>query len=607
MNSNYFHQVKLTLSLFTNKDKRTIFRVIILQTLFGLLDLLGVALIGIVGALAVRGIKSQEIGDRTGVILQFLQMEELKLQEQIIIISTVAVGTFIFKTLVTLYFSRKILFFLNAKGASITADLFRRIMQQPVEGVNSISIQETIWILNSGVNNLTVGILTNATTIISDFSLLLLLSLGLLIVDPITTFISFGIFTIIAIMLYFYSHKRMQYFGNIRANLDIKTNQQISQGLSSYREIFVKDRRNFYAEKIERNRHSYAVADAEMRFIPTISKYAVELAIVLGALIVAVLQFNLNDTSRAIAMLSLFIAASTRVAPAILRMQQGFVQLKGFIATSQPTFDLVASLSKSKLKEVNESNTKERSNAFLPTIKVKNMSFSYLNSNSEVLIDINLNLEAGKFLAIVGSSGAGKSTLVDLLLGILDPSYGEILVSEMKPLDAIRQFPGEIAYVPQDVSITEGTIKENIIIGYDDGEYSEQQIFEAIEIAQLGDFVNKCKEGIDTQVGDRGTSLSGGQRQRLGIARAVLSRPKLLVLDEATSSLDAESEAQISEAILRLKGQATVVVVAHRLSTVRNADEIIFLESGRIAGVGNFQELRKSIPEFEKQAQLMGL
>jgi ABC-type multidrug transport system fused ATPase/permease subunit len=607
MKSSYVQQVRLTLSLFTKRDRRVIKRIIVLQTMFSVLDLLGVALIGVVGALAVRGVKSQEAGDRTSTLLKLIHLENFTLREQIIGIGAFAVATFVFKTLITLYFSRKILFFLNIKGASITADLFKRIMQQPIDGVNARPIQETIWILNSGVHNLTVGILTSAITIVSDTSLLLLLGVGLVIVDPLTTFITFGTFTILGLILYFVSHNRMQHFGIIRSNLDIQTNQQISQGLTSYREIFVKNRREFYGQKIEKARQTYAIADAEMRFIPTISKYAIELAIVFGALIVSVLQFNLNDSSRAVAMLALFIAASTRVAPAILRIQQGFVQLKGFVATSKPTFDLISSLSRVTSRKLNDSRDSQSHGPFLPTIQVTNLSFSYPNTQFEVLTGINLQLEVGKTLAIVGASGSGKSTLVDLLLGVLNPSSGEVLVSGVNPLVAIQEYAGEIAYVPQDVSITNGSVRENITIGYDSEEFSDDQIREAICIAQLDEFVSNTKEGIDAQVGDRGTSLSGGQRQRLGIARALLSKPQLLILDEATSSLDAESETRISQAIQTLKGRTSIVIVAHRLSTVRHADKIIYLDRGKIVGEGNFQELRKLIPEFDHQSKLMGL
>lgn len=607
MKSNYLKQVKLTLTLFEDRDKKVIKRIIVLQTIFGLLDLIGVALVGVVGALAVRGVKSQEVGDRTSLILRIAHLENFNLRAQLLVIGSIAVGTFLFKTIVNLYYSRKILFFLNRRCAKISSNLFKQIMEQPIEIVNARPVQETIWILNSGVNSLAVGILTSAMTIVADFSLLILLGVGLTIVDPLTTLITFVVFSVLGLGLYAISHNRMQHFGIVRSRLDIQTNQQVSQGLTSYREIFVKNRRDFYTEKIQSARQMYALADAEMRFIPTVSKYAIELAIVIGALIVSILQFSINDSSRAVAMLALFLAASTRVAPAILRIQQGFVQLKGFVGTSKPALELIESLSKIEPRIELKLRQTESGKTFSPTIKVKNLNFTYLNSGREALQNINLELEPGKILAVVGASGAGKSTLVDLFLGILNPTSGEVLISDMAPGLAIRLYPGKIAYVPQDVSITNGSIRENITIGYEDNQFTDEEILEALKVAQLEEFVNQCEDGLNSQVGDRGTSLSGGQRQRLGIARALVSKPKLLILDEATSSLDAESEARISYAILRLKGQVSVVLVAHRLSTIRHADTIVFLKDGAIAGIGTFAELRESIPEFDRQARLMGL
>ena len=194
-----------------------------------------------------------------------------------------------------------------------------------------------------------------------------------------------------------------------------------------------------------------------------------------------------------------------------------------------------------------------------------------------------------------------------MILGVLKPDTGNVEIQGMPPEEAIRTWPGAIGYVPQDVMISNGSIKENVCLGYSTEEVKDADVWNALDLAQLGDFVRKLPDELSTQVGDRGAKLSGGQRQRLGIARALLTRPKLLVLDEATSSLDGETEANISEAIHALKGQVTVLLIAHRLSTVRESDVIHYLSDGDLIKSGTFNELRYLIPEFEKQAQLMGL
>jgi ABC-type multidrug transport system fused ATPase/permease subunit len=207
----------------------------------------------------------------------------------------------------------------------------------------------------------------------------------------------------------------------------------------------------------------------------------------------------------------------------------------------------------------------------------------------------------------VGPSGAGKTSLVDVLLGVLTQNSGSVLISGKHPLETIAKWPGAIAYVPQDVAMSAGTIKDNITLGFPDNSEDMELISSALRMAQLTNFVTALPQGLETQVGERGTKLSGGQRQRLGIARAMFTKPKLLVLDEATSALDGQTESDISTAILELKGKTTIVMIAHRLSTVRFADLVIYIDSGKISAMGTFDEVRSQVPDFEKQAQLMGL
>ena len=213
----------------------------------------------------------------------------------------------------------------------------------------------------------------------------------------------------------------------------------------------------------------------------------------------------------------------------------------------------------------------------------------------------------GKSLAVVGSSGAGKTSLVDVLLGILPSNSGVVSISGKPPLEAIATWPGAISYVPQAVTISNGSFRENVGLGFPKELATDELVWTALEVAQLSDYVRQLPRGLDTLVGERGARISGGQRQRLGIARAMFTRPKLLVLDEATSSLDGQTESDITDAIQGLKGSVAVVMIAHRLSTVRNADQVIFMDKGKILARGSFEEVRRAIPDFDNQAKLMGL
>jgi ABC-type multidrug transport system fused ATPase/permease subunit len=244
---------------------------------------------------------------------------------------------------------------------------------------------------------------------------------------------------------------------------------------------------------------------------------------------------------------------------------------------------------------------------FLPDIVINQVSFSYPNQKTPAISEINLTVPPGSSIAFVGLSGAGKTTMVDILMGILKPDIGSVLISGCSPSDAVTKWPGAVAYVPQDIAIASGTIRENVGQGYPPEVATDELVMNALKIAGLNEFVTQLPNGIDTQVGERGARMSGGQRQRLGIARALFTRPRLLVLDEATSSLDGETEASISNAINSLRGSTTLVIIAHRLSTIREVNKVVYLSSGKALAYGTFNEVRDRVPAFDRQARIMGL
>jgi ABC-type bacteriocin/lantibiotic exporter with double-glycine peptidase domain len=244
---------------------------------------------------------------------------------------------------------------------------------------------------------------------------------------------------------------------------------------------------------------------------------------------------------------------------------------------------------------------------FQPSVDITDLNFRFENNENFAIEDLNLRIAPGSQVAITGSSGAGKTTLVDLILGVFTNDSDSVKISGLTPLSAFSRWPGAVAYVPQNINIMNTTIRENISQGYEFDSLDEERVWNSLEVAHLDAFVKSLPLGIDTHVGEFGNQLSGGQRQRLGIARALFTSPKLLILDEATSALDAETESLISQTIKGLKGKCTVILIAHRLSSVMNADKVIFMENGKITAEGTFSEVRKLSPNFEKQAKLMGI
>jgi ABC-type multidrug transport system fused ATPase/permease subunit len=271
------------------------------------------------------------------------------------------------------------------------------------------------------------------------------------------------------------------------------------------------------------------------------------------------------------------------------------------------TLDLIDTLGVLEIEWKEDKSIDFIHEGFNPSIQLRNVTLSYPGKDHKAVNNVSLTIKPGDIVALVGPSGAGKTSIIDLMLGIIEPDEGSVLINGLKPLDAISTWPGAIGYMPQDVMIANGTIRENVMLGYTPDKKHEEKVLSALKVAQLMDFVNELPDGLEQQMGDRGTRISGGQRQRLGIARAVFNTPRLLVLDEATSALDGITESQISDAIQKLGDEVTVVMIAHRLSTVLAANKVIYMNKGEVIAQGTFAEVRKSVPDFDRQAELMSL
>ena len=597
-----------SLKILPRRDLARVIIVVVIQVSLSILDLIGVALIGLLGALTVNGVQSRGPTGTVANLLETFKLTELSFQQQSAILGIAAALVLVTRTIFSIVTTRRILHFLSSRGASISSSLIGKLLSQPITNINKRTSQETLYALTNGVMNITLGVIGSSVTLISDLSLLVVLFLGLLVVDPTVAVSTITLFSLIGLILYKVLHKKAQMLGESQARVTIESNERIVEIVQGYREAAVKNRKGFYAKEISKLRFKLSRDLAESSFLPYIGKYVIETTVILGALAISAIQFAASDAAQAVATLSIFLAAGTRIAPAVLRMQQGGIQLKSALGSAGPTLDLIGELDQyPSINDSFEAGPRFIYPGFTASIELRNVCYSYPDSPQRALDFVNLEISHGEFVAIVGSSGAGKSTLADLILGLLKPDQGEVLISDHQPQDAIREWSGAIAYVPQDVLIVNGTIRENIALGYPRDSISQEHIERSIEVSQLDDFVLSLPEGIESRVGERGAKLSGGQRQRLGIARALYSNPKLIILDEATSALDGKTEADLSAAINRLKREVTVVMIAHRLSTVRDADKILYLDQGKALALGNFEEVRSKVVAFDHQAKLMGL
>ena len=594
-------------SLLNKRDRKFIGLLVVFQFLASILDLLGIAFIGVLGSLTIAGIQSKSPSNLIQDVLSNLQLSEFTFQYQVAILGTLAAAALLSRSFITIFLSRATLRFLSKKSAEASTKTIKKLFSSPLTKIQERSAQDYLFAVTSGISGLFMGVISTSINVVSDLAVLIVLTFGLFLVNPLMAAGTFIFFAALGIIMFGRLHRQAETLGREFTNLNVEINQSVIQVLTSYREYLVRGRSSFYIKNLEQVRFKLANTEASITFMPNIMKYAMEMALVIGAILIAAGQFIMSDASRAVATLTVFLAAGMRMAPALLRIQQSGLQIRNSLGSSHRTIDLLASLSEVEEVEGRDSEFNDQYVNFVPRLQVKNVSFRYPSANKDAIHNVSVEILPGTIAAVVGSSGAGKSTLVDILLGNLSPQSGVVEVSGMSPTEVISHWPGAIAYVPQDTLIFEGTIRENISIGYPLSEATDERINLALRTAQLFDFVQTLPGGLDTFVGDRGSQLSGGQRQRLGIARALFTKPKLLVLDEATSALDGQTEHEFTMALEAIKATTTLILIAHRLSSIKHADKLIYLEDGRVMTEGTFDEVRTAVPNFDIQANLMGL
>lgn len=606
--------VKASLALLDDRDRRKLALAVVIQMATSLLDLVGVLLLGLVGALAVTTLQMQPAPAPVIGIVDAIGLSDLSDQAVLALFCVIAASVLLLKSVLSSLLLRRVFVFLAGRQAVVSSRLARQLLSRPLPFVQRRSSQETAYALTQGAGAATLGMLGQAVVFVSESCLLIVMGLTLLLVDPIVALSSIAFFALVALTLQFTLGNWAATAGREVSVADVASLDAIQEVINAYREISVADRRATYVARIEALRWQAARGVSDLQFVAALPKYVFEVALVLGGFILAAAMFTTQTTAVAVGTLALFFAAATRVMPSILRLQTAAIAMRNAESLAMTTLELAESLKVTAGREVlprassrAEAGQLPRFTNFTPHVEMEHVSYRYPGSSLEAIDDVSISVPAGYSLALVGSSGAGKSTLVDLLLGVLEPDRGSARISGVAAPEATRRWPGAIAYVPQSVVIANASVRANVALGIPDEEIDDDRVWDALRRGHIADELSMEGLGLDTPVGERGLRLSGGQRQRLGIARALYSRPQLLVLDEATSALDAETEMSIGRTIEELEGEVTVVVVAHRLSTVRAADEVVYLERGRALARGTFDEVRKLIPAFETQASLMGL
>ncbi|MDE0975219.1 MAG: ABC transporter ATP-binding protein [Candidatus Nanopelagicales bacterium] len=611
--------IKASLRLLSGRDRWRLALITVAQMSTSFLDLLGVLLIGLVTALSLSVMSSTPQPMMVESSLEFLGLSNDDPVKVALALAAAAGFLLVLKSVLNMLLTKRILRFLANKQALVSGRLAAGLLSRPLLQVQQQSSQQAVYTLTNGVAFATVTILGQGTIALTEATLLVVLALGVLAISPVVTVFTIVFFVFISVALQRAIAAKSGRRGQRSAQLSVKSVQAVQEALRTYRESVVLQRRGLYVQRFQDLCRQGAVNTTEIQFAALIPKYVLEIALVCGAGLLAVSQLLTRDVSAAVAIIAVFLAAGSRIVPSILRLQGASILIRTAAGQAAPTYELARELDLEHLNsataesfgsidpETIRAHLQKGHEGFDGSISISDADLFYPGASVPALTAVSLNLPAGASLAIVGPTGAGKSTLADLILGVLTPDSGVTLIGGLTPAEAIANWPGAVAYVPQDVAMANGTVRENVALGLPLEIIDDGWVWDALNRAHLGEFLRESRQGLDTVIGENGLKLSGGQRQRLGIARALYSRPKLLVLDEATSALDAETEQAIAQTLKELGGTVTTVSIAHRLATIRHCDLVVYLEDGRVQAQGNFSEVRAMAPQFDRQAQLLGL
>lgn len=606
------HLVADALSALSASDRRRYRLAVFAQVLLSLLDLIGVLLLGVVGFLLASGSSSTLPGGLSGTLAQI----GLSGESAALVLAAIAAALLLLKSVLALTIQRRITLFLGIRSATVGNELATRFLNQSMLRVQSVPSQKVTYALMEGVTGLIVSVLGSYLIIVSEIALMVVLTTGLLIVDPLTALVTVTYFGLVGFGLSRWLRSKARRAGRLNTETAVLARTTAHNALDTYAETTVMNRRDHFVAQFREARLGYASSRAEVLVVGLAPRYGMEAALVVGAGITTATLLLTGDRVAAIAGLTLFLAAAMRLIPALLRLNAAYITLHNQSAAARAAHELAESIDVTgdrSARDIDVDFDEHQHPQDFPQVRsgarvtVDDVSVEYPGSHHMALHAVSLTVEPGCSLALAGPTGSGKSTLLMTILGLLQPMSGKVRIDGEHPLTLTRSNSGAIGYVPQAVALIDASIRENVALALPETAVNDDQVWSALRKANLEEFVAALPFGLDTTIGERGVRLSGGQRQRIGLARALYMTPRLLVLDEATSALDAETENVIADTIASLEGRVTRITVAHRLATVRQADAVAYIENGRLVSLGSFEEVRRAVPGFERQAQLLGL
>jgi len=572
--------------------------------LFNLLDLVALSIVGLVGGII--------IGANPPEFLEFLGLRTLSLTTVLLV---TAGFLFSLKTVFGIILARRRERFLAGLEVYYSGRIADYIFRSDLDSIKKFSHSRLQWLLLRSTQTAFAEVLGKSLAVFAEIALAISIIVIFVILDWVAATLVVTYFSLI--LLFFQRAVRST---NARSGSEflqgsVSVATQVEDLVSAFKEISVSFRTDFFIKKFIQARQEVASSAASQKFLQSLPRLILELGLIVGAIAFLAFEFVRTSGNPDLTLLSIFIVGSLKIMSALLPIQGSILTLRYSSASARDaqaiireTKERVADVDRVPLLEPSSFSQSGFPDGGL-TVDVVDISFSYSDreENDVALDSISMSVDAGRMVALIGASGAGKSTLVDVILGLHVPSSGHVLCSGQSPKRLRSSFPGLISYVPQRPGLITGSVLQNIALGINPEDVNEADVWEAIARAEIEDYVRSLPGGVHSSLGENSDSLSGGQMQRIGLARALYTKPRLLILDEATSALDAETEAAISNTLEKLKKTTTIIVVAHRLSTVKMADVVHVLENGQIIAEGTLSHLMENVPLVKRFSDLMSL
>jgi len=575
------NKIMLALSLIDKRSRKLVQILAIFRILISALDIAGIILIGLLLAKSAEELT----GDKSAT--PFSGLIDIPKEISLLTLAIISLVTFLSKSALALFFMKLMANTLAEAESQLAKKTFEKFFLLNRDNLSKFSKPEVSFALTYSASFAVTNLLTMFIIVISETALLIAVVTLFAFVN---LKISFGIaiyFALVGIIIHKVLGNRMQSAGKMYADSATDSNEIAEDSIEAIREILTLRKENEFTEKFGKQRFGLAKASANITFYGGFPRYIVESALMVGTIALAGYVFGFANTPTAAGLLGIFLTGGLRITASIIPLQSALAAIKQFGAQAEPFFKLAQ---KTRLiGEFPDSSFRKNENRKNPIeVELNNVSYTYSGSDIEVLKNISLKIHSGEYVAIIGPSGSGKSTLADLISGLTIPTKGEL-----KYLN-VPQESAHLGYVPQSPGIIHGSILDNVTLNVNSAEYDPEKLYDSILSAHLSELISSLKNGIYTNLGEQADSLSGGQIQRIGLARALYAQPRLLILDEATSSLDPETESAFAETLNKLKGKCSIVVIAHRLSTVKNADRVYVVDKGQIVASGKFDELART-------------